>query len=334
MGEKCGMEMIKTILITGIGGSGGSYFAEYVKDNHPDTEVHGLCRWHAASSGRNLAGLIGRASIHEVDLNDFSSIYSTLKSIQPQAIVHFASHANVRSSFSNPISVMSNNVLATSNLLEAVRLVCPESKVLLISTSEVYGQVDPANIPIKETCPLNPVSPYAVSKVAQDLLGQVYWMAYKVPVVRTRMFTYINPRRSDLFATSFALQIARIEAGLQQVIKHGNLNSVRTIIDVRDAMEAYWAALDRGQSGEVYNIGGTTSEKVGDVLSDLVELSTAEYIKSRIDEALIRPSDVTLQIPDTSKFFAATGWSPKFGYFDSLHFLLDECRKQVQMGHG
>lgn len=319
--------MIGSVLITGIGGSGGSYLSEWILEHHPDVKVSGFVRWHSASSHRNLAAIQSRVNIWETDLTDFSSVYSALKYVRPDAVVHLAAHANVKSSFQNPLSVMQNNVMGTANLLEAIRLVSPDIRVLICSTSEVYGQVDPANVPITELCPLNPASPYSVSKVAQDLLGQVYFLAYKMPVVRSRAFTYLNPRRSDLFATAFARQIAAIEAGLQTELLHGNLDSVRTIIDVRDAMSAYWLALTKGVPGEVYNIGGDTTLKVGEVLDQLIALAKVPINKA-VNPNLLRPADVTLQIPDTTKFKKLTGWSPQYAFKDSLAFLLKECRKE------
>jgi GDP-4-dehydro-6-deoxy-D-mannose reductase len=148
-------------------------------------------------------------------------------------------------------------------------------------------------------------------------------------VIRTRMFAYLNPRRSDLFATSFAMQVARIEAGLQKVLTHGNLDSVRTLIDVRDAMASYWEATAKGKPGEIYNIGGITSIKVGEFLDILKKLANCE-IPSIQDPNLLRPTDVTLQIPDTSKFEMTTGWKPKYPFEESVEFLLNHCRNQVR----
>lgn len=196
------------------------------------------------------------------------------------------------------------------------------------NSSEVYGQVDPKNVPIKEDCPLNPSSPYAVSKVTQDLLGYTYFRSYKMKIIRTRMFAYLNPRRSDLFATSFGLQVARIEAGLQKTLLHGNLDSVRTLIDVRDAMESYWVATTKCEFGEVYNIGGTTVIKVGEFLEMLKKLAKCK-IPTRPDPRLFRPADVTLQIPDTTKFTNQTGWKPKYSFEESVRFLLEHCRNEV-----
>ena len=223
---------------------------------------------------------------------------------------------------------MSNNILGTSNLLEALRAARMNPIIQLCSTSEVYGQVDPKDVPIREDAPLRPASPYAVSKVTQDLLGYTYFVAYKMPIIRTRMFAYLNARRTDLFATSFARQVARIERGLQQELVHGNLDSVRTIIDVRDAMRAYWDAVLYCQSGETYNIGGTTTMTVGDFLKTLIALAKTP-VPTRVDPALLRPADVTLQIPSIEKFQAATGWKPRYTFEESLAHLLDHWRREV-----
>ena len=227
--------------------------------SQPGVEVHGLARWHSTSTTDNLAAIRDRISTHEVDLCDLSSVLRALREIQPDVIFHLASHANVRASFLTPLTVISNNVMGTANLLEGIRLEELDPIIQLCSTSEVYGQVFPDEVPINEDQPLRPSSPYAVSKVTQDLLGYTYFRSYGLRVIRTRMFSYVNPRRTDLFATAFARQVARIEAGLQKVLSHGNLESVRTLIDVHDAMESYWEAALYCEPGEVYNIGGNAT---------------------------------------------------------------------------
>jgi len=200
-----------------------------------------------------------------------------LKEVKPDGIFHLAAHANVRASFTNPLAVLNNNIMGTANLFEAVRLAEIDPVIQLCSTSEVYGQVDPKNVPIKEDCPINPSNPYAVSKLAQDSLAYTYFKSYGMKIIRTRMFAYLNPRRSDLFATSFATQVAKIEAGLQKELRHGNLDSTRTIIDVRDAMESYWVALDKCRFGEVYNIGGKETMSIREMLNKLIsDLSALE----------------------------------------------------------
>jgi|SRR3989339_1315619 len=320
---------IKKVVITGISGSGGSYLAEYILNNHPDVELHGITRWHSTTTNKNLKNIMQKVLIHDCDLTDLSSVFRIQQIIKPDAIFHTASYANVLASFNTPIAVLNNNIIGTVNLFEAVKLSKIDSIVQLCSTSEVYGQVDPKNVPIKENCPLNPSSPYAVSKVTQDLMGYTYFKNWNMKVIRTRMFAYINPRRSDLFATAFAMQVARIEAGLQKVLLHGNLDSVRTIIDVRDAMESYWIALKKCEFGEIYNIGGTTVMKVGDFLNVLKKMARCK-IPSKPEPGLFRPTDVTLQIPDTSKFMKQTGWKPKYTFEQSIQILLDHCRNEVK----
>lgn len=319
---------LRRALITGIGGSGGSYLAEYILDHHPAVEVHGLARWHSATQD-NLLGIAARARVHEADLNDFASVYAVVREVQPDAIFHLAAHANVRASFITPNAVLANNIIGTSNLFEAVRLAGLDPWIQLCSTSEVYGQVAPGEVPIREDAPMRPASPYAVSKVAQDLLGYTFFVSYRMRIVRTRMFAYLNPRRIDLFATSFARQVARIELGLQQELLHGNLDSVRTIIDVRDAMRAYWDALLYCAPGEAYNIGGATTMKVGEFLERLKAMAQVQ-IPSRIDAGLLRPADVTLQIPNVDKFIAVTGWKPRYSFDDSIAHLLDYWRRRAR----
>lgn len=317
----------KTVLITGIGGSGGSYLAEYILDNHPGVEVHGLARWHSTTQD-NLRAIASRIRVHEADLNDLGSTIEAMQTVRPDAIFHLAAHANVRASFTTPHTVLANNILGTGNLFEAIRLSKLDPFIQLCSTSEVYGQVAKEDIPIREDAPMRPASPYAVSKVAQDLLGYTYFVSYRMRIIRTRMFAYLNPRRSDLFATSFARQVARIECGLQDELTHGNLDSVRTIIDVRDAMRAYWDALLYCSPGEAYNIGGTTVMTVRDFLGRLKDMAKVP-IPSRVDPALLRPADVTLQIPNVEKFAKATGWKARYSFDESIAHLLEYWRERV-----
>jgi len=316
------------VLITGISGSGGSYLAEYIASHHREVEIHGISRWRSITAKDNLATIRSRLILHEADLLDFASILRVIQTVRPDAIFHLAAYANVRTSFVTPQVVLENNIIGTSNLFEAVRLTGLDPIILLCSTSEVYGQVNPKDVPIKEDAPLLPVSPYAVSKAAQDLMGGGYFASYKMRIIRTRMFAYLNPRRPDLFATSFAKQIAWIERGLQKELLHGNLDSVRTLIDVRDAMRAYWEAVLYCRPGEVYNIGGITTLTVGELLKRLVALSHVP-IPTRCDPRLLRPADVTLQIPCIDKFVHETGWKPQHTFEESLLDLLDYWRREA-----
>ena len=307
-------------LITGISGSGGSYLAEHIIKTR-DWDVCGFSRWRSGNKGHAPR----EAKLREVDLNDVSSILRGLLWAQPHYIFHLASHANVRASFDVPLAVLQNNIMGTANLLEAMRLWGSTATLLMCSSSEVYGQVREEETPIRETQALRPASPYAVSKVTQDLLARTYWLNYKLPVIRTRMFSYFNPRRADLFSTSFARQIVAIERGEQAELLHGNLDSVRTMLDVRDAMEAYCAAIEKCTPGEVYNIGGESTCTVGQILDYLCKRSTAR-IPYRADTALLRPTDVTLQIPDAEKFIVSTGWGANYTLEQSIDHLLAHCR--------
>ncbi len=317
----------ENILITGITGSGGSYLTEYILENHPEVTIHGLCRWHSTTSINNLSSILDKIKIYECDLLDLGSIIRILQVVKPTKIFHLAAYANVKKCFDTPLSVINNNIMGTANLLEAVKMVSLESILQICSTSEVYG--NPLEMPMRETHPTRPVNPYAVSKLSQEALAYSYFCSWNLKVIITRMFAYINPRRADLFATAFALQIARIEQGKQDILEHGNLDSLRTIIDVRDAMASYWIACQHCQYGELYNIGGPYQISIGDFLEILKSKSTIK-IESKQSEHLMRPVDVTCQIPDVTKFYNITNWKPKYTIEESVDFLLDYCRNIVR----
>ena len=319
------------VLITGITGSGGSYLAEYLLENVPDVKIYGTTRDH--SSTQNLRFLKDKVSLQYLDLTDALAVYRMLDETRPDVILHIASIANVRKSFDEPISVVTNNVNITLNLLECVRLL--KSKfgydpvIQICSTSEVYGSV-PANMnPISETCPLKPINPYAVSKMTQDNLGYVYYLNYGLKVIRTRMFTYLNARRADLFATAFGIQLLDIKAGKRKVLEHGSLSSIRTIIDVREAAEAYWIATQKCKVGEVYNIGGKEPIDIHDFLVILIDKMglQVEDIVHEEKNSLLRPSDISVQIPDMTKFTNETGWSPKISLDESINYFIIELHK-------
>lgn len=309
-------------LITGVSGSGGSYLAEYLL-NHTGCEVYGLARWHSTGTHKNIRNL----NIHtaECDLTDLSSVIRCFRSIKPDYIFNLAAHANVHASFTNPLAVLQNNVSSMANILEAISILGLDTKLLQASTSELYGNVKKEDTPIKEDHPTNPVNVYAVSKLTQEKLCLAYYKMYGVPVILTRMFSYINPRRADLFSTAFAHQVVKIEQGLLDRLRHGNLQSVRTLIDVRDAISAYWYAIHDCQIGEVYNIGGDNIVTVERFLELLKEKARVPII-SELDPNLVRPVDVTLQIPDVTKFHSVSEWRPKYTLDESIEHLLGELR--------
>lgn len=322
------------IAITGITGSGGSYLADYILEEVPEVaNVWGTTRWHSTSNQKNISRHADRINLVECDLSDLSATIRFLSAAQPDLIFHLAAYANVRTAFDNPLAVVANNVSSTHNILEAIRNLGIKPKFIMCSTSEVYGKVLANETPIKETQSFNPASPYAASKAAQEMLCKAYFQSFDIPIIVTRMFTYINPRRIDLFATSFAHQIAMIEAGLLGELRHGNLDSIRTLIDVRDAMECYWKVAQYGLSGEAYNLGGITSASVGEILELLIAKTKISIVK-KLDKSLLRPADVTLQIPDCSKFLSLVEWKPKYSLSETLDLLLKDAREKVKSSNG
>lgn len=279
------------VLITGSNGALGTYLSEHFDD-------------------------LSCISRPQCDLNDFESTYKRIRIYNPEIIYHLASDANVREAFDRPQEVFSNNTIGTINLFEAVRKSKINPLIVVASSSEVYG--NPKTFPINEDFPISPSNPYAASKAAQDLLAQMYGKDYGMRVVITRGFSYVNPLRGDLALSNFARQIVAIEQGKQTVIKHGNLDSVRAWCDVRDIVKAYVLATTEG----IYNIGGSETASIGECLEILKSLSTAK-IQCVEDPALMRPTDVTNQIPDCSKFMSLTGWKPVIALKDSLKWLLD-----------
>ncbi len=317
------------VLITGITGMVGSHLADYILARHPFVEVHGLIRWR--SSREHLAAISDRVTLHEADLRDLASLISMLRKARPDRIFHLAAQSYVTTSFTAPADTLATNVIGTTNLLDAIRFCDLDPMVHICSSSEVYGQVRPDEVPIRETNPFRPASPYAVSKVGEDMIALQYYLSYGLRTLRTRMFTHTGPRRGDVFAeSSFAKQIAEVEAGLRSnTIRVGNLDSVRTLADVRDAVRAYWLLLERCPPGEVYNIGGVTTMTVGELLEILKSMARCR-IEHAVDPSLLRPSDVTLQIPDISKFANATGWAPEIPVEQTLRDLLDYQRVRVR----
>jgi GDPmannose 4,6-dehydratase/GDP-4-dehydro-6-deoxy-D-mannose reductase len=317
------------VLITGITGMVGSHLAEYILNNHPDVEVHGLVRWRSPLT--HIMEILPRITLHQAELRDLNSLVLLLKTVRPERIFHLAAQSYVTTSFSAPADTLQTNVIGTTNLLNAIRITDIDPRVHICSSSEVYGQVTSDEVPIRESNPLRPASPYAVSKVGEDMVALQYFLSYGLKTVRTRMFTHTGPRRGDVFAESaFAKQIAEIEGGVRpNPIKVGNLDSVRTFSDVRDAVRAYWLLLEKCIPGEVYNIGGNRTMTVGNML-DILKTMARCQIEHEVDLALLRPSDVTLQIPDISKFQAATGWQPEITLEQTLGDLLDYQRRRVQ----
>ena len=316
------------ILITGITGFVGSHLAEYIlglKQNH---QIYGICRWR--SSRANLANIYDKVALLESDLTDLSGLIRNMGQAKPDVIFHLAAQSYVATSLNSPVHTFMSNGIGTINLLEAVRILGLDPVVHICSSSEVYGQVAEKDVPIKETCPFRPASAYAVSKVAEDMIALQYWLSYKIKTIRTRMFTHTGPRRGDVFVMSFfAKQAAAGELGLiDPVIYAGNLNSVRTFCDVRDTVKAYWILVNKCRPGDVYNIGGDRTVTIREALDVLLSFSKTKF-EVKIDPQLLRPSDVTLQIPCIDKFKSETGWRQEIALEKTLKDLLDYWRQEL-----
>jgi GDPmannose 4,6-dehydratase len=327
----------KRALITGITGMVGSHLADYLIAN-TDWEIYGMCRWR--SSLDNISQLIPRINakdrVHALygDLRDYLSIHQVVLKSQPDYVFHLAAQSFPRTSFDAPIDTLETNIQGTAHVLEALRLNKSDAVIHVCSSSEVFGRVPPQKVPIGEECTFHPASPYAISKVGTDLLGRFYAEAYGLKVMTTRMFTHTGPRRGDVFAeSSFAKQIALIEAGrIPPVVKVGNLKSLRTFADVRDAVRAYHMLVTVDPiPGEFYNIGGTYTCTVGEMLDTLIQMSPrSSEIKVEVEPERLRPIDADLQVPDTSKFKSHTGWQPEIPFETTMTDLLSYWRDRVR----
>lgn len=332
--------MAKKLLITGITGMVGSHLADYVLAN-TSVEIVGMCRWRSPLD--NVEHLVHRAnendriSFETADLNDSFSLEKIFKKHKFDYVSHLAAQSFPKTSFDAPIDTYNTNIIGTTNLLEVIRNSDSDPVIHVCSSSEVFGRVPAHMVPINEECRFHPASPYAISKVGTDLVGQFYGEAYKQKTIITRMFTHTGPRRGDVFAEStFAKQIALIEAGLcESKVLVGNLNSMRTFADVRDAVEAYWLLLTATNvlPGETFNIGGSYSCEVGEMLNYLISLSPKKNeIEIVEDPSRIRPIDADLQIPDLSKFHSRFEWHPKYSFENTMFDLLEYWRKRVAQG--
>lgn len=315
---------MRRVLVTGVTGFAGSHLVDYMLERG-DCEIYGIQRWRSRTE--NIEHFADRISLLECDLRDATSTRDTLEKVRPDWIFHLAAQSFVPTSWLAPTESLTTNVLAQVNLFEAVRHIGLECRIQLACSSEEYGMVYPDEVPIKETNPLRPLSPYAVSKVAQDMLGYQYWMSWKVDAVRTRGFNHEGPRRGPVFvASDFAKQIADIEKGRKKPVLHvGNLEAQRDFTDVRDMVKAYWLALEKCEPGEVYNICRGEAWSIQKVLDMLLGMTKAK-IEVKQDPARLRPSDVPILLGDNSKFVEATGWQPTIPFEKTLEDMLEYWR--------
>jgi GDP-4-dehydro-6-deoxy-D-mannose reductase len=318
-------------LITGITGFAGSHLAEYLLAHQPDVEVFGTRRWRSPLD--NIEGIVDRVTLVECDLRDGASVLAMLERVRPDYVFHLAAQSFVPTSWSAPTETLDTNLAGQTHLFEATRRLGLDPVFQIACSSEEYGLVYPHETPIKEDNPLRPLSPYAVSKVAQDYLGYQYFMSYGLKVVRTRGFNHTGPRRGEVFvAANFAKQLARIKAGLNEpVIRVGNLTAVRDFTDVRDMVRAYWLAVTRGKPGEVYNIATGHGITIQELLDRLIRFSGVE-VRVEQDPARMRPSDVEILIGDSSKFRADTGWEPQIPLDQTLRDIVSYWESRIARG--
>lgn len=318
----------------------GSHLCDFLIE-HTDWDIYGMCRWRSPLD--NVEHLLDRANRKDRvfflngDLNDYVSLAAIVEESRPDYVFHLAAQSYPKTSFSAPFDTLETNILGTERLLEAIRRTGGIDPVIHVcSSSEVFGRVPRERLPINEECSFHPASPYAISKIGTDMVGRFHAEAYGQKVVVTRMFTHTGPRRGDVFAEStFAKQIAMIEQEMiPPVVKTGNLNSMRTWSDVRDAVRAYYMLVTINPiPGQYYNIGGAYSCTVGDMLDHLISISTAkDRIRVEREEARMRPLDADLQVPDTSKFHSHTGWKPEIPFERTMKDLLDYWRERVGAG--
>ncbi len=318
-------------LITGVTGFAGSHLAEYLIA-HTDLKVFGT---DISDNDRNIAHLKRDIEFALGDMSQPRVASRVLAETKPDFIFHLAAQAFVPESWRDPWQTLANNIRGQLNILQALIETGARPRVLIVGSADEYGLIAPDELPITETTPLRPYSPYAVSKIAQDMLGYQYYASHHLPIVRVRPFNHIGARQSPAFVTSdFAKQIAEIEAGVQEPkLEVGNLEARRDFTDVRDMVRAYYLALQHGEAGDVYNLGAEKAYSIREVLDMLLDMSKVE-IEVVPDQRRLRPSDVPVVVSDCSKFREQTGWQASTGLRDSLLDILRYWRDRVKEDRG
>ncbi len=316
---------MKKVLITGISGFAGSFLAENLLS-------HGYTVEGTYLNDTSTPNLVNKESLnlHKVDLQDKDSTEDLIKRVSPDIIFHLAALASAAESYKNPGGFISNNIEAQVNVLEGVRKAEIKPTILVVSSAEIYGNVTAADLPIDESTSFKPVSPYGVSKVAQDMLGLQYYLSYGLPIITVRPFNHIGPRQAPGFViSSFAKKIIEIEKGKAvSPMKVGNLSAKRDFTDVRDVVEGYRLLIEKGKVGEAYNIGSGKSYLISDMLSKMISMSKGD-IETEVDKELLRPLDVEELICDNTKIKTDTGWQPGINIDQSLSDTLDYWRQII-----
>ncbi len=315
---------MKKAFITGLTGFAGKHLAQHLLENN--FEVSGT---YLIEESVNDLKNRDQIDLHQLDLLDSEKTHSILEAVKPDYIFHLAAIASPRESFRDPMNTFTTNISGELNVFEAVRkLELFETKTLIISSAEIYGHVNPADLPMDEETPFMPTNPYAVSKITQDYLALMYHLTHKLKIVRVRPFNHVGPGQAPIFAiSSFAKKIVEVEKGKASVVKIGNLTSKRDFTDVRDMVKAYLLALEKGADGEVYNLGSGKSYLMSDILDMMKNLSETE-IKTEEDPDLMSPSDDPELLCDPSKFISLTGWKIEIPIEKTLRDTIDYWRAQ------
>ncbi len=318
---------MKKVLITGMTGFVGQYLAEHLVES--SVELHGT--YYSDEGLNRLGNLKDKISLHKVDLTDKGQVEKLIIEVQPNEVYNLASQTSPSQSVKDPSDTLMTNTLSELYLFEAIKNNSHENtRILAVSSSEIYGAIDPSDLPVDEDTPLRPITPYAVSKITQDYLALQYFLAHNLQIVRVRPFNHSGPRQPSKFVLPmFANQIADIEKGKQEpVMRVGNLDARKDFTDVRDVVKAYSLLMEKGVAGEVYNIGSGKSVKIQYILDSLIRLSDKEITYER-DDALYRPLDTPDIYCDYEKIKSLTGWEPKIPLEKTLKDTLDYFRELV-----
>jgi GDP-4-dehydro-6-deoxy-D-mannose reductase len=319
---------MKKVLITGITGFAGSYLAEHLLSTKK-YDVSGTYLFE--KSLINIENIKNKINLIKADLSEEKSVFEVVKNVSPSIVFHLAALTSPAESFKNPIKTLNNNISLQINLLEAIRKYnLIDTKIMIASSADVYGRVTKENLPIDEETPLMPTNPYSISKIAQDFLGLSYFLSYNLKIIRVRPFNHIGPRQSPSFVvSSFAKQIAEIEKKQKEpYLSVGNLEAKRDFTDVRDMVNAYILAVEKGENGDVYNIGSGVSYRIFDILNKLISMSSVK-IEIKKNASLLRPNDDPELVCDNHKFNQLTGWKPRITLEETLKDTLDYWRNII-----
>lgn len=325
--------MVEKILITGITGFVGSHMADYLLETQKDVKIYGTRRWHLSKED-NIKGILDKISMFDCDLTDPIGTRELIRAIKPDRIFHFAAESFVSPSWKHPSRYMTMNYIATVNLLDAMHEYCPDARILIPGSGEEYGDINEEELPIVADTVLRPVNPYAVTKIAQDLIGYVYHKSYGLNVIRTRAFNHEGPRRDKVFGIPwYAYQVAKVERGQQEpLLKVGHLDDRRNFTHVKDIVKAYWLANQSCETGKMYLIGSMDEDKIytfRQALEKLIDMSSVHGINYEIDSQYVRPTNVPRLIADTKEFNDVTGWQPEIPFQTILEDTLAYWRLKV-----